>query len=85
MKIETVILKNPVFKNHKLDFINDGVGNFWVFRTIETQRSRIGHLSVTGLEVDKEKGRASIVIQANELIAIANFLQKRKKILVLLL
>jgi hypothetical protein len=78
MKTITKIVKNPYFKTHKLEFINDGVGNFWVFRTIETQRSRIGHLSATGLEVDKEKriiGNGAIVIQKAELIAIANFLK----------
>lgn len=74
MKTITKIIDNPVFKNHKLEFIDDGVGNFWVFRTIENERSKIGHLSSTGLEVEKEKGNASIVIQAEELLAIAKVL-----------
>lgn len=77
MKVITKIIDNPVFKNHKLEFIDDGVGNFWVFREIEGERSRIGHLSESGLEVDKEKriiGNGAIVIHKEELLAIAKVL-----------
>ena len=74
MKTITKIIENPVFKNHKLEFIDDGVGNFWIFRTIDGQRSRIGHLSSDGLEVDKAEGNGPILIHAEELEAIAKFL-----------